>query len=217
MNHRFLLRGFLLLLSAVYLLPGSAVAQEQRFKAGIILGVNASQINGDDIAGFDKLGLRGGLRGIILLGERSDLTVDLLFSERGSASELVPNNQSLRRIVRTRYVEVPVLFNYRDWLSPKGHYQVHIAGGLSYGRLFDTFVDAFGVIEEEQVNFSNNDLSLVVGVGYAPSPKLEFAVRYNRSVIPLYNNDKYLTSAGIPRFKYMLWGYFLSFEAIYQF
>lgn len=216
MNPIFLLRGFVLLLSVLPLLPGSGQAQ-QRFKAGLVLGVNASQINGDDIAGFDKLGLRGGLRGIILLGERSDISVDLLFSERGSASELVPNNQSLRRLVRTRYIEVPVLFNFRDWLSPKGHYQVHIAGGLSYGRLFDTFVDAFGVMEEEQANFNNNDLSLVLGVGYAPSPKLEFAARYNRSVIPLYNNQKHLTNAGIPRFKYMLWAYFLSFEAIYQF
>ena len=215
MNNRIWTQSLLLILCVMAILP--LQAQTQRFKAGLVLGVNASQINGDDVAGFDKLGLRGGIRGVAVLGERTDLSVDILFSERGSASELIAGNAGFRLLVRTRYVEVPVLFHYRDWLSDKGHYQVHVAGGLSYGRLFSSFVEGFGIIEEEQTNFNANDISIVAGIGYAPSPKFELAIRYNRSLTPLYNNQKHLNTAGIPKFKYMLWGYFLNFDMIYLF
>lgn len=211
-----MIRNGLLILCLGVLLPGFLAAQ-QRFKAGVIIGTNASQINGDDLAGYNKLGLRAGLRGLVDLGERSDLAIDILFSERGASSELFPNNMFLRRLVRTQYIEVPVLFIFRDWLSDEGHYKVHAAGGLSYGRLFNSSVETFAVVEDEQENFSDNDLSLVLGVGFAPTPKIEFAVRYNRSLIPLYNNQKFLTDAGIPRFDHMLWGYFLSFEVMYTF
>ena len=39
-----------------------AEAQSQRFKAGINIGLTAAQINGDESAEFNKLGLTAGVR-----------------------------------------------------------------------------------------------------------------------------------------------------------
>ena len=40
--------------------------RRQRFKAGVIAGITAAQIDGDASAGYNKVGLQGGLRGIVL-------------------------------------------------------------------------------------------------------------------------------------------------------
>ena len=77
------LSGYLTLIIALFLFNFSS-AQEQRFNAGLVVGLNASQIDGDQLAGFDKLGLTAWVRGIAKLGETIDMNIEFLYSERGS-------------------------------------------------------------------------------------------------------------------------------------
>ncbi|MCC7507153.1 MAG: hypothetical protein IT259_17735, partial [Saprospiraceae bacterium] len=70
------LRFFPAVLLLLMLLPEGAIAQrQQRFKAGIIAGLTASQIDGDESAGYHKVGLQGGLRGVVILGGKQDASV----------------------------------------------------------------------------------------------------------------------------------------------
>ena len=61
--------------------------QAQTFKAGVILGVTASQINGDDSAGFNKPGLEGGLKSAVTISEKVDISLEILYSQRGAKDE----------------------------------------------------------------------------------------------------------------------------------
>ena len=64
----------------ILLQPFRTEAQrQQRFKAGVIAGVTASQIDGDASAGFHKVGLQGGLRGIVVLKPRQEASIEFLY------------------------------------------------------------------------------------------------------------------------------------------
>ena len=202
--------SIIFLMFGFFLISTSANAQ-QRFRAGLIAGLTASQINGDVSAGYNKLGLRGGLRAITVLGEKTELSFDILFSQRGSLEK-----DPIRSTIHLNYVEVPVLYTYKDWLDEEGggYYRVSASAGLAYGRLINSSIENFGIIGDvisEQENFSENDVSVVFGVSYYTGPKFGFSVYYTRSLNPLYNNKKH---QGL---QYTLTGYFLAFQAAYIF
>ena len=194
-----------------------SLSAQPRFGAGIVAGINASQIQGDDSAGYNRLGVRAGVRGIAHLSEKADFGLDLLYSMRGSTTELVPNNNSLRYVIHLDYIEVPVWISYKDWLAPDGYYRIQGFAGLSYGRLFNTRVVDVIILEDEQENFAKNDLSLTLGVAYHLSRRFSLGFNYTRSLVPLYNNRKFLNNVGLPRYKQRLWGYFLSFQGVLEF
>ena len=102
------------------------------FDAGIIAGGCFSQIDGDGVAGYHKFGFNAGGRVHVNFSERIAGTLELLFVQRGSYSSF----NGLR--YQLNYVDIPVLFTYKDWFVQKGKTnfaRVSISGGLSYGRL----------------------------------------------------------------------------------
>ena len=78
----------LLLFIAFLCLLGAATAQPstegRRFIAGLVAGVNLSQIDGDDLVGYDQIGLNAGARVATVLSPRWQLSMELLFSQQGS-------------------------------------------------------------------------------------------------------------------------------------
>ena len=190
-------------------------AQEQRFKAGIILGANLSQIDGDRSAGYNKLGIVGGLSGVILLKEKMYVNIELLYSQRGSKSQLVPDNSIVPFKIATDFIEIPVLFNYKDWLNDDGeYYKFHFHGGFSYGRLIRTVVEDESpasnlVLASEQ--FNKNDVSFMLGATFFTGPHLAFTFRWSRSLGVLYFND--FNNINLPS----LQNHLISFRTLYMF
>lgn len=204
------------LLIVPILLFGTGLYAQQRFDAALVAGINIAQIHGDSDGGYNKLGIRSGVRGIALLGEKTELSLDILYSQRGSTNGLTNNNTGLRFVIDLDYIEVPLVFSYKDWFR-EDHYKLHFSAGVSYGRLFNTRVVDYVILDQEQVNFAQNDLSLTAGLTFFANRHWGISAIFTRSVTPLYNNQKHLNSAGLPRFQYSLWGYFLSFQTFYRF
>ena len=73
----FLAKGWLIAFTV--LIFCTSVQAQRRFQGGVVVGLSASQIDGDLMAGYDKLGLIGGIRTVARLKERSDLSVEFLF------------------------------------------------------------------------------------------------------------------------------------------
>ena len=159
----------------------------QTFKAGIVAGFTASQINGDDSAGFNKPGLEGGLKSLVNISEKSDLSLEILYSQRGAKDEARADG-NVQNIYRTTYVAVPLIFSYKDWAAEE-YYRLHFQGGLSYGRLInaelDNEVDNTAFVEA----WRSNDLSFLVGATYFVNSKFGLTFRYNRSIFKLYKFD----------------------------
>ncbi len=191
---------------------------QQRFEGRVIVGLNASQIQGDDLAGYNKAGLRAGLGVSAVLGERTSLGLNMLFSQRGSSSPLTRNNSVPRRLVQLNYVELPLLFSLADWWDEKqSFYHLAFQAGLSYSRLINSSVEFFPPFETEKENFAQNDLSFSLGVTYYANPHWGFSASYTRSIFLLYNNKKHLNDNGAPIYASSMRAYFISFEVQYKF
>ena len=118
-----------------FLATGNA---QQRFKAGINVGLTAAQINGDESAGFNKVGLTAGVRAYTILTPKSDILIEILFSQRGSRTKVINGTTVPQKIIQLNYIEVPIIYTIKDWYQDDDdYYKMHFQAGLSYGRLFE--------------------------------------------------------------------------------
>lgn len=183
--------------------------QAQTFKAGAIIGLNASQIRGDASAGFNKLGIMGGLRVAVEAGDKIDVSLEMLYSQKGSYQRVTNNNPEEFRIIAD-YIDIPVGINYRDWLVEEGFYRLHFHGGISYGRLINaktTDIQLEGTVEQ----FNENDISWFGGASYYFNENLALTGRYTRSLNLLFEGPNTGTNAN------SFLGFFLTFHILYMF
>jgi len=199
---------FTLLLSSA--LSGQETV-DRRFKGGIVAGFNISQIEGDEAAGYNKIGLQAGIRVAIVLKEKMDLGVEMLFSQRGSAARNV-NQGAFPFKLTLNYIEVPVIFNYMDWKAEdEDYYRLHFHTGLSYGRLigFSSDDNQLTVLGD---SFRDNDVSWIAGATYYVNENLGFTARYTRSVYPFFVANEMAT----PNANSLV-GYQITFRTTYMF
>ena len=165
---------------------------QQRFSAGVIGGLTASQIDGDDSAGFNKVGLTGGLKATTFLTDKMDISFEILFSQRGSVDEIDLNNAFVQQKLHLNYVEVPVIFGYNDWYDEElEFYHLQFQVGGSYGRLINSKFNEgtwdTGIIE----NLNENNVSWLVGATYFLNPNIGFSFRYNSGITLLFNTNNF--------------------------
>jgi len=187
-------------------------AQDQRFMGGLIVGLNAAQIDGDNAAGYRKAGLLVGLRGGAFLSEKTSITFDMLYSQRGSRRVPRVDETFETYTISTPYVEVPVLFHYKDWRveyeDGSFFYKVSAEAGLAVSYLLNPKVENI-VYETEVDNFNKVDIGWVAGVSYYFNEKVGVSARYLRSITPLYNHNKHVKTLN------SLYGYHFNFSVFY--
>jgi len=174
------------------------LAAQPRFRAGAVLGLTASQIDGDLSAGYNKLGFQGGLRVIGRLQGRTEASMEFLFSQRGCQNELIPSEYDPNPFALTlNYVEVPVQWHFKDWLieydeEKLNYYKVSFNIGLSYARLISSKVDDdFNWLNGVAPDYlKKNDLGIVLGANFFATRNLGFTVRWNRSLLLMYDSRK---------------------------
>lgn len=97
---------------AVFLLLFNFDGISQGFKAHLLTGFNASQINGDGLAGFDKIGLHAGAGVSRQFAKKWAWQFEIAYAEKGSrdvSTEADPLQDSLFKV---NYIEVPLFLNY---------------------------------------------------------------------------------------------------------
>ncbi len=196
--------------SLLFFLSFAFNLQSQTFKAGLVFGFTASQITGDNDAGFNKPGLEGGIKSLVNLGEKSDLSLELLYSQRGSKEEIRVDGTN-QEIYRIDYISIPIVYSYKDWAAEE-YYRLHFHSGLSYGRLIKAELDN-GVDNSLFTDlWRKNDLSILVGATYYINKHFGLTFRYNRSLILLYKNseDSPINANSLIPFN-------LSFQGLYMF
>lgn len=115
----------------VLLFSLSGIVTAQTFQASVIAGLNASQIDGDQLFGFHQPGVNAGIRVVAVLDERWRVGPEILFSQQGAKRN--KNISSFSRF-RLNTLEVPLMVYYKDWRLTAG-------AGFSYQRLFSYEVD----------------------------------------------------------------------------
>ncbi len=189
----FLAKGWLIAFAV--LIFCTSVQAQRRFQGGVVVGLSASQIDGDLMAGYDKLGLIGGIRTVARLKERSDLSVEFLFAQRGAQTDLVKDKYNPNHVSLTlNYVEVPVQWHYKDWLvegekESDNYHKVSFNGGFSYARFIGQRIRGEeswfeGIVPNY---FIKTDVSLLLGFNFFANKNLGFTVRYVRSLNLMYD------------------------------
>ena len=87
--------------------------QAQGFRAGVLTGVTASQISGDQLGGFDKAGLMIGGMVSTRLGKKLDLAMEILYIQKGSKKNPKPDiGDYTSYLLRLNYFEVPLMLQW---------------------------------------------------------------------------------------------------------
>lgn len=205
------------LLAAMMMTLFTASLTSQRFAAAMVGGLNACQIDGDELAGFDKVGLTGGLKAIMQFDSPFRVNMEFLYSERGSRPDVFQPEYDPDIHINLKYAELPLYVSYGDWWQEEGKfYKVDFYGGLSYGRLisastFDYYHSSDMSFDLLVPYFNQNDISWLLGFDYRMSQHWGLNARYTRGITPLLSPDQHDLSA--PR----LISYFLTFRFEYYF
>lgn len=152
----------------------------QRIRGGITLGVNVSQVDGDEVYGFRKFGFHGGAVGTLPLKHNFLFTLETLYSQKGANQ---PKRTSSYRQYRLEldYVEIPLLIQYND----KDLFT--IGAGFAYSRLVSvkewekgirTSTTLFG----KNAPYDRADYLALIDLKFRIYKRLSMNVRYQYSI-----------------------------------
>lgn len=165
----------------------------QSFEGKIILGLNASQIDGDGLSGFNKPGILAGIAAAFPITEKMSVEPQVLFSQKGSRTSNNQLDAGLPYIIfRTSYVELPVLLNYKISSEPDLYFQ----GGLSANYLLSARLDNgtnLGFVDVEN-SFRKIDYCIQAGLEYRINKQWGLHIRHVYSVRNMNKNWLYVFS-----------------------
>lgn len=197
------------------------LSSQSTFHAGIIAGFTAAQLDGDDAYGFHKPGLQGGGRVAINLKKRQQLSLEMLFTQRGSKQPEEPAIAAPGFKLRTHYIDIPVQWHYNDWLvSSDGdsYYKVSVNAGLFYGRLLNykssCTYEPCDFLDKRMDAANRNDFGWMAGASFFATKHVGFTVRYCRSANLLFNPEKHDLPLAAQK---PLKSYFLNLQTMYMF
>lgn len=166
----------------------SSTAGAQQFMGAVMGGMNLSQVDGDEVYGFKRIGGHIGLAAILPIKSKWDITLETVFNQKG-AYEGEQYQDSLFGVqlngkydLRLNYVEVPLTAHFTD----KQKYTV--GAGFSYGRLVSSKeTEHNGAIPpySDSVAFNKNDYCVLVDFQIRVWKQLKFNVRYSYSMVPI--------------------------------
>jgi opacity protein-like surface antigen len=149
---------------------------------GIKGGLNLSNFNGAYPALDPRLGFHGGLFIQETLEGKSNLRLELQYSQKGARQDVTTSrklNGKDRLLINYNYVEMPIIVNYTlfEKLSPYV--------GVQPGFLVKTFVHLKGSSTDYSGGFepSKGKMAVVGGVEYMLTKKLGVDVRYDRHLL----------------------------------
>lgn len=199
-------RLFLHFLLVLGLLSVVGSANAQRFVGQAILGMNFSQIEGDDVHGFTKLGVNAGLGIVLPLNRPQTWTVsaELLFVQKGAykhcnagyfdttnyhvsmfedVNRTVPFNPNIKCNISLDYVQIPVLFHYEDMRTG-----CKFGLGFSWSRLVRAKEIYNGFTRYTNVRsgtFRTSDWSVLADVDIRLYKNLSMGIRWEFSMAPI--------------------------------
>lgn len=183
----------------------------QRFIGTVIFGGNATQVNGDQVAGFYKFGVNAGMSVSLPLDNQFRWfgTIELLYSQKGAYQSaeranaignvygLSPNhsliwhnenrnlgfNDKIKYKLVLDYVEVPVVFHYEDPRSG-----CSLGAGFAWGRLVRAKEIENGWTTTTTVRsgmYHRNDWSVIADARVRLYKGLRLGFRFQYSMVPL--------------------------------
>ena len=128
MNKKYLF----LLIASISFLPINA----QNFGGGLVLGLSSSQVNGDDLGGFNKAGILMGIFTNKLIYSSINFQIEMNFIMKGSDNKnmtKIEHKDYNRPDISLSYIEIPLLLQYQQ------NNLLDIEGGILFGYLINGY------------------------------------------------------------------------------
>ena len=172
----------------------------QRIHAFVSSGATASQIEGDELRNFKKYGYIGGVGALASISDNNlwGLSVEALFSQRGSRSTGDTRNYLYRMNLSINYIDIPVMIHYQD---PHGGMLFGV--GLSYGRLLDQahgtigYDSLFFMPDTSDMRFLKNDFAVVADARFTIWRGLQLGIRWQHSIFPVKRDWNFYKYNGV--------------------
>jgi Outer membrane protein beta-barrel domain len=155
--------------------------------AGAIVGTNFTQVDGDNFAGYYKIGANIGGIGYVKFTKNWAVSMELLYSQKGSIANKVQASgidsvYITKYGISVNYAEIPIMINLFDKLKS------HIGIGFSYGRLVnsgETLVTAPNYpIDLSKYQFRQDEWEFLAGAQMRLFKGLFLNLRFQYSIVP---------------------------------
>lgn len=170
------------------------VEEPKLFSGGLIAGTNFCQVDGDRYAGYFKIGINAGAVLYASISNRFSLSMELLYSEKGSRSNFRQNSSSklytiVSQKINLSYAEIPVLLNIYDKKKS------HLGAGLSYSQLIsgteNLVMSPNYAYDPANYPFKKSDLNFIASANLNLVKGLYANLRFQYSILPIRTTVDY--------------------------
>lgn len=152
---------------------------QNQFNAGLIGGLTATQVDGDNYGGFNKLGFSVGGFTNTYFSDDFGAQMEILILQKGSRKTQDPDNGDFTAYtMKLLYAEVPLLLKYK-W---KG---AVIEAGPSFGRLLSSSEENLNGVIPNTLPFKDWEIGMNLGAAYAFSDHFDLNLRLSNSLVPI--------------------------------
>jgi opacity protein-like surface antigen len=157
---------------------GSMLSNAQDFGATLLASANFSQVDGDQLGGYNKLGANFGIQINREINDDWEAAFEIRFSMKGAKKVIDPEIPQPTLKLSYHYVEVPLLAKYTKYNKVTPY------GGLSIGvNVFNERNDN-GITSEEEA-LQPVEVGFVIGATYHLTEKMGIDLRHSYSVVSI--------------------------------
>ncbi len=152
---------------------------QERFKAGLKVGVSTSQVEGDTYGGFDKAGFDGGASIHVKFNNKWSAQLEMLFVQKGSKHVGDANKGDYSYyLMQLNYIEVPLLIQYtqKKFTFEAGPGFAYLISGKEY--------DGVGLIVNA-LPFYKTEMNASIGINYKVYKNFGINWRFTNSLLPI--------------------------------
>lgn len=168
----------------------------QVFKGMLIGGLNMSQVEGDEVYGYNRFGGNLGAGVFVPIDKRWGISMETLFTMKGAfqgdqylAEDSLGNRITGSYDLRLNYVEIPLLMHFTD------RERITVGAGFSYSRLVGVTEKEHGkLIETTTVKdgpYKTSDYSILADIRLRIYQSLLINVRYGYTLGSIRTRDFY--------------------------
>jgi len=165
---------------------------DHEIKGEVIAGLNLTQVDGDEVYGFNKVGACVGFGGILPLGKRFSFSLEILYDEKGAYRKYAPSPVDSLQLpyysLKWSYLTAPLMIHYEDrntWT---------LGVGLSWGRMVSFKEREWNVLKPwdrpDTITYkTKNDFSIIADLRFRIWKHLKFNIRYSYSLAPVRKRE----------------------------
>jgi hypothetical protein len=175
-NYIYAMRTFLFI---ILCLSFFSMASSQNFEGGFLVGLTASQIDGDSYRGYNKVGLQGGGWVRRMFTYTVGGQMEIRYVQKGALKTNTVNDPTYER-TGLQYIDIPLMAQYI--------YNQKILFELGIGPevlINANLRDENGALPIPDPQYNRFTMSAIAGVGYRFFEVITVNFRFNYSILPI--------------------------------